>query len=223
MEYLIYFILLILSICLTGCGDTSNTTRTIFAITTQPIDQTVSEGQTATFSVAATVSSSAANLTYQWYKGNLNSSIAISGATGSSYTTPATTTADSGTQYYVIVTQTDITAPNSVSTMTSNIATLTVCPTIPVTPTFGIATPPNAQYNQQTSITIPGSNVDTVTNIYFTDPQTFAQIEGTITNKFPTLLTVTTPIVSLAGSSTIYYQSCNTPTSTSTGITFTFT
>src|ERR1700722_6441132 len=82
------------------------------SITTQPANQTVSVGQTATFSVTAT---GAAPLSYQWQKNQVN----IAGATSASYTTPATTSADSGTSFRVIVT-------NSVSSVTSNAATLTV-------------------------------------------------------------------------------------------------
>jgi hypothetical protein len=81
-------------------------------ITTQPANQTVTAGQTATFSVVATGTSP---LTYQW---QLNGT-PISGATSSSYTTPVTTTANSGEQFRVTVT-------NSVGNVTSNIATLTV-------------------------------------------------------------------------------------------------
>ena len=83
-------------------------------ITTQPANQTVTAGQTATFSVVA---SGTAPLTYQWQK---NGS-AISGATATSYTTPVTTTADSGELFRVVVS-------NSAGSVTSNSATLTVSP-----------------------------------------------------------------------------------------------
>ncbi|MGA9291264.1 MAG: immunoglobulin domain-containing protein, partial [Ignavibacteriaceae bacterium] len=62
-------------------------------ITTQPSWQGVIEGQTATFSVIATGDT----LTYQWYKNG----IAITGATDSIYTTPATALADSGSLFSV--------------------------------------------------------------------------------------------------------------------------
>jgi len=84
------------------------------SITTEPSNQTVTAGQTATFAVVA---SGAAPLTYQWQKNGTN----ISGATAASYTTPATTTADSGEQVRVIVS-------NSSGSDSSNIATLTVNP-----------------------------------------------------------------------------------------------
>jgi regulation of enolase protein 1 (concanavalin A-like superfamily) len=82
------------------------------SITTQPQNQTVTAGQTATFTVTA---SGTPAPTYQWQK----NTVAISGATSSSYTTPTTTTADNGSSYRVVVT-------NSSGTVTSNAATLTV-------------------------------------------------------------------------------------------------
>jgi len=83
-------------------------------ISTQPANQTVTAGQTATFSVGA---AGASPLAYQWQQNGA----AISGATSNSYTTPVTTTANSGEQFRVVVT-------NAVGTITSGIATLTVNP-----------------------------------------------------------------------------------------------
>ena len=85
-------------------------------ITTQPVNQTVTVGQTATFSVVA---AGTAPLTYQWQKNNAN----IAGATLASYTTPATVLGDSGATFRVIVT-------NPVTSITSNLATLTVNPVV---------------------------------------------------------------------------------------------
>ena len=82
------------------------------AIITQPSGQTIVAGQTATFSVTA---SGTTPLSYQWNKNGT----AISGAGSSSYTTPATTTADNGAQFTVVV-------GNSVGNVTSTAATLTV-------------------------------------------------------------------------------------------------
>jgi hypothetical protein len=84
------------------------------SITTQPASQTVTPGQSASFSVAAT---GTAPLSYQWRKNGT----AISGATSSSYTTPATTSADNGAQFTVVAT-------NTAGSVTSNAATLTVNP-----------------------------------------------------------------------------------------------
>ena len=65
-------------------------------ITTQPKNQTVYKGKTATFSVVA---SGAKPLGYQWRKNGVN----IPGATSASYTTPATTMDDNGATFYCIV------------------------------------------------------------------------------------------------------------------------
>ena len=97
-------------------------------ITTQPPNQTITAGQTATFNVVAT---GTAPLAYQWRKNSAN----ISGATAASYTTPAATTADNNATFDVVVT-------NSVSSVTSTPATLTVN-SLPAAPT--ITTPPANQ------------------------------------------------------------------------------
>jgi hypothetical protein len=101
-----------------GCGSGSSSGSQITTnaaaptIQTQPANQTVTPGQTATFSVTA---EGTIPLSYQWQKGTT----AISGATSSSYTTPATTTADSGSQFSVVVS-------NAVGSVSSKAATLTV-------------------------------------------------------------------------------------------------
>jgi alpha-tubulin suppressor-like RCC1 family protein len=82
------------------------------AIGTQPVAATVTAGQTASFSVVASGSPS---LSYQWQRNG----VAISGATAVNYTTPATTLADSGAQFRVVVS-------NGVNSITSAAATLTV-------------------------------------------------------------------------------------------------
>jgi hypothetical protein len=81
-------------------------------ITAQPVNQTVTTGQTATFSVLAT---GTAPLSYQWQKNGAN----ISGATSASYTTPATTSTDNGSTFKVVVS-------NSVGSVTSNAWMLTL-------------------------------------------------------------------------------------------------
>jgi len=94
---------------------TVNATAVAPSITTQPAGQTVTVGQTATFTVVAT---GTAPLSYQWQK---NGTV-ISGATSASYTTPVTTSADNGALFRVVVS-------NSVGSVTSSAATLTVNPT----------------------------------------------------------------------------------------------
>jgi hypothetical protein len=84
------------------------------AITLQPTAQSVTAGQAATFSVAAT---GTAPMTYQWSK---NGSLII-GATSSLYTTALTATSDNGSQFTVRVS-------NSAGNVVSIPATLTVKP-----------------------------------------------------------------------------------------------
>ncbi len=101
-----------------GCGGYSST-ATVNGngpvapyITTQPANQTVTAGQTATFSVAAT---GTPPLTYRWQKNGAD----ITGATSSSYSTSVTTAADDGEMFRVMVS-------NTVGSVTSNSAMLTV-------------------------------------------------------------------------------------------------
>jgi len=82
------------------------------AISTAPGPQSVTVGQTATFSVVAT---GTAPLSYQW---QMNGT-AITGATASTYTTAVTTLADNGATFRVTVS-------NAVGTITSAAATLSV-------------------------------------------------------------------------------------------------
>ncbi|HSY99688.1 MAG TPA: choice-of-anchor D domain-containing protein, partial [Terriglobales bacterium] len=85
-------------------------------ITTQPVSQTVTAGQTATFGVVA---GGTAPLSYQWQKNGVN----IAGATLASYTTPVTATTDSGSTFDVVVS-------NTAGSLTSTKATLTVNPAL---------------------------------------------------------------------------------------------
>jgi hypothetical protein len=91
----------------------SITVTSTVAITTQPTDQSVPVGTTATFSVVAT---STGTLSYQWLKNG----VAIAGATAASYTTPVTTASDDGTAFSVKV------SDSLGGSVTSSIATLTV-------------------------------------------------------------------------------------------------
>ncbi len=94
-------------------------------ITAQPADMTVTVGQTASFTVTAT----GENLFYQWQQitDNGQSWTDISGANAATYTTVATTTDMSGTQYRCVVS-------NSAGSVTSDAAILTVeKKTVPVT------------------------------------------------------------------------------------------
>jgi hypothetical protein len=80
-------------------------------ITTQPSNQTVPSGQRGTFRVVAT---GTAPITYQWSKNGT----AIAGATAATYTTPATTIADSGSTFSVTVSNAFGSEPSGTATLT---------------------------------------------------------------------------------------------------------
>ncbi|MEK6283182.1 MAG: PQQ-dependent sugar dehydrogenase, partial [Acidobacteriota bacterium] len=82
------------------------------SITTQPSNQTVAEGQPATFQVGA---SGSPPLSYQWQRNNVN----IAGANSPTYTISSATLADNGARFRCLVS-------NSFDTATSNEAILTV-------------------------------------------------------------------------------------------------
>jgi hypothetical protein len=111
------------------------------SITTQPVSQTVTAGQSATFLVAA---SGEAPLTYQWQKNGTP----INGATSTTYTTPTAATSDSGSQFSVVV-------RNSAGNVTSNAAILTVSGA-------GQLTPSTTKLNYG-NVTVGSSNVLPVT------------------------------------------------------------
>ena len=109
------------------------------AVTTPPAAASVTAGQTATFSVAA---SGTAPLTYQWQSNGTD----IPGATAASYTTPTTTTQMSGTAYSVVI-------ANAAGSVTSAAAALTVtaattppaaCTSVPTAPGGLVATSSSA-------------------------------------------------------------------------------
>jgi len=107
----------VLAVSLAGCsaGSYSGGGNPVAPyITSPPANKTVIAGQTATFNVTA---SGTAPLSYQWQKNMVD----IANATSSGYTTPVTTTADSGEQFRVVVT-------NAAGNATSSSATLTVNP-----------------------------------------------------------------------------------------------
>src|SRR5438445_494554 len=181
------------------------TVNTPPSITTQPVSQTVTSGQTASFSVAAM---GTAPLTYQWNKNGT----AISGATASSYTTPATTSSDHGAQFTVTVS-------NSAGTVTSNAATLTVntppsITTQPVSQTVIVSqtasfsvtatgsSPLTYQWNKN-GTAISGATSSTYTTPATTSSDNGAQFTviisnsvGTVTSNAATLTVNTPPSIS---------------------------
>jgi hypothetical protein len=111
---------LTLALSLVACGGSGSTGSSSTApvgavaphISSQPANQSVGSGQTATFSVTAT---GTAPLQYQWSRNGA----AISGATSVAYTTAATTSADNAVDFTVTVS-------NSAGSATSQAAVLTV-------------------------------------------------------------------------------------------------
>ena len=98
----------------------SYTGSTAPTITAAPQSRTVTEGQTAQFTVTATP----AGVTYQWQVMPPGGSFANvtngTGGTTATYTTPATTVGMSGTQYRVIVTNGGLSTTSSAATLTVN-------------------------------------------------------------------------------------------------------
>jgi lectin family protein/Ig-like domain-containing protein len=97
----------------------------LLQITGQPVTQYVDVGASATYQVTAT---SSLPLTYQWYEAAPGSSTftAISGATSSTYTLDSAATTDTGSVFYVVVSN------GTTSSVTSASAGLFVGPLQPV-------------------------------------------------------------------------------------------
>ena len=148
------------------------------AITAQPANQSVTEGQTATFSVTA---SGTAPLGYQWKKGDTD----ISGANASTYTTNATAIGDSGAVFTVVVT-------NSAGSVTSSSATLTVSAVPPT-----ISTQPTAQ-------TITAGDMATFSVTATGTSPSYQWKKGGTVIPGATFSSYTTPAMSYAGNGAEY-------------------
>jgi len=189
-------------------------------ITVEPANQTAATGQTATFTVAA---SGTAPLSYQWQKNGAN----ISGAASSSYTTPATTTANNGSTFAVVVS-------NSAGSVTSSAATLTV--TADTTPPTVSITSPSSGATLSGTITVTASASDNVavasvqlqvdgTNVgaaVTTSPYSFSLNTTTLSNGSHDLTAVATDTsgnqaTSIAIPFTVSNQSGATPTYANNG------
>ncbi|MBC7733177.1 MAG: hypothetical protein H7306_14980 [Bacteriovorax sp.] len=114
----------LICLVLAACGGSANappppeTGRVPPTITQQPADLSVTAGQGASFTVAAT---GTAPLSYQWQRDGVN----VSGATGTTYALETTVIGDSAAMFRAVVT-------NEAGTATSNAATLTVVASAPV-------------------------------------------------------------------------------------------
>ena len=193
-----------------GTVTSSNATLTVTAaavapsITGQPFAKTVTAGQTATFTVEATGTSP---FRYQWKKNGTN----IDGATDSSFTTPATSMADSGTEYSVEVSNEAGNASSSVG-----ILTVTTKPAITTQPaaqtvisgqtakfTVEAAGTPTLRYQWKKG----GTNIEGATDSSYTTPATelansgaeysveVSNEQGTVTSEVVILTVTMGPVI----------------------------
>jgi glucose/arabinose dehydrogenase len=163
-------------------------TGTAPAISTNPSNQNVTVGQPAIFSCAATGS---APLTFQWQLNQAD----IQGATGTSYSIPATVLADTGAKYRCVAT-------NAFGSAVSSEATLTVTAPPPVLMTddntdlaaalespffmrdpFPLINLYNLSVDQRTRIMLFGSNLELLPNEAFS--AITVQAEDAQHNIFP--------------------------------------
>ncbi|MGM9515123.1 M4 family metallopeptidase [Roseateles sp. DB2] len=151
------------------------------AISSQPASATVTVGSTATFSVTATSDTA---LSYQWRK---NGS-AISGATSASYTTPATTTADNGALYSVVVTNAkgSVTSANATLTVKSSDTTLPVITSQPASVTVNAGSPATFSVTATSGSAMSyqwrknGSAISGATSASYTTPATTTADNGAL-------------------------------------------
>src|SRR6266481_3274494 len=126
------------------------------SLISQPVDQTVTAGQTATFSVTA---SGTAPLSYQWYKNGA----AVGGATSPTYTTPAETTSDNGAQFTVVVSNAAGSVTSAAAALTVNAATFLLSAT-PASLTFGNVNT-GASSTLAVTLTNSGNSQVTISNV----------------------------------------------------------
>jgi hypothetical protein len=175
-------LVLLLAIVNAGCSglvsQANNPAPVAPSITAQPASQAVTAGGTVSFTVAVM---GTAPLSYQWQK---NSAV-ITGATSSSYTTPATTSSDNGAQFTVVVSNTAGSVTSSPATLTVNAApgapTITVQPanqtvTAGQTATFTVVAGGTAPLSYQWKKN--GANIAGASSAGYTTPVTTASDSG---------------------------------------------
>ena len=169
------------------------------AITTPPSDQTVTAPATASFTVLAT---GTATLAYQWKYStdggtNYQNVSTGSGGTSATYTTGATTTADTGTLYECLVS-------NGYGSVTSNPVSLTVT-AAPVAPS--ITTPPSDQTvtaPATASFTVAASGTAPLVYQWKYSTNGGTSYQNVSTGSGGTTATYTTGATSLADNGTLY-------------------
>ncbi len=165
-------------------------------VITQPAHQTVTAGQTASFSAAATGTPTP---TVQWQVSTNGSTWStITGATGTTYAIPVTTAADNGHQYRAVFT-------NSGGTATTNAATLVV-----VSPPSVVAQPANQTVAAGSTATFSAKATGTVLSVQWqtsTDGgASWSNAPGAPKNTFASATTLTSTYTSpaSAGNGTQY-------------------
>jgi alpha-tubulin suppressor-like RCC1 family protein len=163
----------VLAIGLSGCFDGDGNKQKLAQITQQPANATVTAGATATFSVSAT----GKGISYQWQRGTTN----IAGATSATYTTPATTGADDGATFRVVITNKKGDVTSSAATLTVNVppaistAPVDAAVDVGATATFSVvATGTRLSYQWQRGTT----NIAGATGSTYTTPVTVLTDDG---------------------------------------------
>lgn len=177
-----WLIAALIAVGLSGCFDGDNDKPKPAVLTQQPSNASVTAGATATFTVTAT----GKKLTYQWQRGTT----AIAGATGASYTTPATTVADDGATFRVVVTNKGGSVTSSAATLTVNVPPAITTQPVNVTVAEGAtatfsatATGSRLTYQWQRGATnIPGATSATYTTPVTTGADDGATFRVVVTN-----------------------------------------
>ncbi len=221
-----------ISVSLNGTGSSSTSGNSAVAptISSQPASEKITAGQTATFNVAAT---GTAPITYQWSKNGT----ALSGATSSSYTTPAETTTDNNAKFTVAVSNTAGSATSSAAVLT--VTTATVAPAIATQPasqtiqsgktaSFSVAATGTAPLTYQWSK--GGVAISGATSASYTTPAETAGAQfsvsvtnsaGTATSNAATLTVTSSTLILNSSVSSVSFGSVTMPNSGTQTVTLT--
>ena len=190
-----------------GSGQVTATTP---MITQNPSNASVNASQTATFSVVA----SGGGLSYQWQSQPSGASVFtnITGATSSSYTTPATLLTDNGTQFRCVVS-------NTAGTVLSTPAVLTVTLANPMITQNPASASANVGQTATFTVVASGGNLSYQWQSEPSGSSSFTNINGATSSTY------TTPTLGLADSGTQFrcVVSNMAGTATSNAVTLTVT
>jgi hypothetical protein len=200
------------------------------AITSQPGSAKILAGQTATFNVAAT---GTAPMSYQW----MMNGAAITGATSSTYTTPAETTASNNAQFAVTVSNSAGSATSSAAVL--SVASATVAPAITTQPasqtilsgktaTFSVAATGTAPFTYQWSqggLPITGAMSSSYTTPAETSNAQFSvtvsNSAGSTTSNTATLTVTASTLILNSSTSALSFGSVNVSASSTQNVTLT--